>query len=172
MPLPERVAEIKEHRRKVEERVSIEEAGAREVATKAQEQARAANLEAFNKFEQGLDLKKSLEALAEAEGLKSPQIRELVKGSVAEEVELRLQWEGEPKRKYQDFAIVNPSRGFFSISVRWSVAGMVTVSGENVEAVYTPFLEEEENKEDFEDSVAQAYLNPRWTKHYDVIATL
>lgn len=171
MPLIERVAEIRERQRRVEERVSIEEARVREVATKFQEQARAANLDAFNKFEQGLGLKKSLEELAEAGGLESPQIRELVKGLAAEEVELRLKWQGKPEFEFPENVLVERPRGFFSISIKWSVVdGSVIVSGEKeVGSFHESLLNYGLDREDFEESVAEAYLNPRWNEEHDQI---
>ena len=166
MSLTERVTQIRELQRKAEKKASKEVVKVSKAATEVQERARAANLGAFNKFEQGLGLRKSLEALAEAEGLESPKIHELIKEPVAALVELRLEWQGRPKRKYQEGVMTTPPRGFFSISIKWSVDGSVIVSGENVQAAFTPFLDNVEYREDFKESIAEAYLNPRWNEEH------
>ena len=171
MPITaERVAEMRAQQKEAEERASEEEARVRETAAKFQEQARAVNLEAFNKFEQEMHLRESLNALAEAEGLKSPQIHELIKGEVAEEVELRLEWQGKTKFEFPESILVQRSRGFFSISIKWSVDGNVIVSGENVQALFSPFLDNVEYREDFKESILEAYLDPRWNEeHYQIM---
>jgi hypothetical protein len=167
MSLPERVTEIRKRQRKVEKRASAEEVRVREVATKFQEQAWAANLEAFNQFEQGLGLKKSLEALAEAEGLASPKIHEVVVEPVAEKVELRLEWQGEPERVYQENVVTNRPRGFLSISITRYADGNVVVEGEKeVDRFHESNLGEETARASFENAVAQAYLKPRWNEEY------
>ena len=175
MQLPERVTEIREQQRKVEERASIEEVRASEVATKAQEQARTANLEAFNKFEQEMHLRESLDTLVEAEflGLKGAEIRTLVAEPVAVKVELILKWRGEPKHYHQEGVITTRSFGSFSFSITRDADGIITVAGkEKVALFHESSLVEESGKREFEEAVAQAYLKPRWTKHYDIIATL
>ena len=172
MPLPETVTQIREQQRKVEERASIEEVRAGEVATKAQEQARTANLEAFNKFEQEMHLRESLDALVEAEflGLKGAEIRTLVAEPVAVKVELILKWRGEPKHYHQEGVITTRSFGSFSFSITRDADGIITVAGkEKVALFHESSLVEESGKREFEEAVAQAYLKPRWTKHHDLI---
>ena len=173
MPITaERVAEMRAQQKEAEERASEEEARVRETAAKFQEQARAVNLETFNQFEQEMHLRESLDALAEAEGLKSPQIHELIKGEVAEEVELRLEWQGKPKLSFPESVLVQRSRGFFSISVRWTVdSRMVTVSGEKKENTFlTSLLDSKSGREEFEKSIMRAYVNPRWNEeHYQIM---
>lgn len=163
MPLAERVTEIRKRQRKIEKRTSTEEARVREVATKFQEQARAANLEAFKKFEQGLGLKKDLEALAEAEGLVNPKIHELIAEPVADKVELRLEWQGEPERVYQEGVLGRRPEGFLSISITRYADGLVVVEGEKeVNRYHESNLREETARASFENAVAQAYLKPKW----------
>jgi len=172
MPLPETVTQIREQQRKVEERASIEEVRAGEVATKAQEQARTANLEAFNKFEQEMHLRESLDTLVEAEflGLKGAEIRTLVAEPVAVKVELILKWRGEPKHHHQEGVIRTQSFGSFSLSITRDADGIITVAGkEKVALFHESSLVEESGKREFEEAVAQAYLKPRWTKHHDLI---
>jgi len=172
MPLPETVTQIREQQRKVEERASIEEVRASEVATKAQEQARTANLEAFNKFEQEMHLRESLDTLVEAEflGIKGAEIRTLVAEPVAVKVELILKWRGEPKHHHQEGVIRTQSFGSFSLSITRDADGIITVAGkEKVALFHESSLVEESGKREFEEAVAQAYLKPRWTKHHDLI---
>ncbi|OGM83395.1 hypothetical protein A2376_02905 [Candidatus Woesebacteria bacterium RIFOXYB1_FULL_47_31] len=172
MPLPETVTQIREQQRKVEERASIEEVRAGEVATKAQEQARTANLEAFNKFEQEMHLRESLDTLVEAEflGIKGAEIRTLVAEPVAVKVELILKWRGEPKHHHQEGVIRTQSFGSFSLSITRDADGIITVAGkEKVALFHESSLVEESGKREFEEAVAQAYLKPRWTKHHDLI---
>lgn len=165
MPLIERVAEIREKQRKTGIRVSEEEALARGVAREAQKQAKAANLEAYIRFVQTLGLKKSLKDLAEAEKLKNPTVGEIIKEPVAALVELRLTWQGTPKRKSQETVILGPQRGFFSISITWAVDGNVTVSGDKVfGSFHASLLDYGSYMEDFEESIAKSYLNPRWNE--------
>jgi hypothetical protein len=165
--LAERAAEIRKRQKKVGKRASAEEVRIREARTKAQEQARAANLEAFNQFEQGLGLKKSLEALAETEGLASPKIHKLIAEPVAEKVKLRLKWQGEPERVYQENVVTNRPEGFLSISITRYADGIVVVEGEKeVDRFHESNLGEETARASFENAVAQAYLKPRWNEEY------
>lgn len=172
MPLPERVAETRAQQKRAEEIASKEKVEESEVATKAQEQARAANLEAFSKFEQEMHLRESLDALVEAEslGLKGAEIRTLVAEPVAIKVELILKWRGEPKHRHQEGVIATRSFGSFSLSITRDADGIITVAGkEKVALFHESNLVEESGKRKFEDAVAQAYLKPRWTKHHDLI---
>lgn len=170
MPLIERVAQLREQQRRDEGIAIEEEAKVREAATKAQEQARATNLRAFNKFEQELGLKKSLVALAESEGLQNYEIEEWIEEPAAVVVKLRLKWQGKSKSKRQERVgvIVSPSKGFFSISVRWAEGGVFTVSGEKVVgSSHAALFDNGANMEDFEELVARAYLNPRWNEQHN-----
>ncbi len=170
MPLAERVAEIRERQRKVEKRTSAEEVRIREVATKFQEQARAANLKAFNKFERGLGLKKNLEALAEAEGLASPKIHKLIAEPFADKVKLRLKWQGEPERVYQENVVTTRLGGFLSISITRYADGNVVVEGEEeVDRFHESNLGEETARASFEKAVAQAYLKPKWNPDIPIV---
>ena len=172
MSFKERLAEIRAQQKRAEEIASKEKVEESEVTTKAQEQVRAANLEAFKKFEQEMHLEESLNALVEAEflGSKGAEIRTLISEPLATKVELTLRWRGDPKHDYQEGVIQAHSFGTFSLSITRDADGIITVSGkEKVASFHESNLAEESGKGKFEEAVAEAYLKPRWIKHHDII---
>lgn len=170
MSLVEIVNKIRQQQKSTEIRTSKKEAEVERVRTEAQEKARAANLEAFNQFEQGLSLRKSLQALAEAEGLKDASVYEWVKEPTASVVELRLEWSGQPEREILEGVIPTRRKGFFRIAIGWMIDGSVLVSGEKEFGIFhTSILDHESNRVKLEKSVAEAYLKPQWHEVFDQI---
>ena len=164
MPLAERVAEIRAQQQSAEIiGAQVSEAQKAE-ALRLQERIRAENLADYFRFEHELNLKMDLEVLAAAEGLVNPKIHDVVKEPSAEEVEIKLEWEGVPKRVYQKNVMVTPPRGFFSISITWSVDDEVKVSGEEEVGFVRRIYLDENAKSNLEELIALAYLKPRWNK--------
>lgn len=173
MSLIERVVELRQQREIIERAASKEQVELHAALTKDQARARATNLKDFHRFEKGLGLRESLESLAGVEQLENPRIYEWIREPVATLVELRLVWHGKPKMEHQENVAVSPQKGFFSISIGWMVDGSVKVSGEREFGSFSASLlnyDYESYKKSFEESIAKAYLNPRWNEqHYQVV---